>query len=96
MTTATSPEMATLKSRLKALWEAGDFSEIAKHIETTAADFVERLNIQPGTKVLDVACGSGNLAVLAAQKGADVTGVASGWPWRSWPRMRPAARSSSE
>ena len=75
MTTATSPEMASLKSRLKSLWEAGDFSEIAKHIETTAADFVERLDIQPGTKVLDVACGSGNLAVLAAPKGADVTGV---------------------
>jgi ubiquinone/menaquinone biosynthesis C-methylase UbiE len=54
---------------------AGDFSQIAKAIETTAEAFVERLNIQPGMKVLDVACGSGNLAVVAAQKGADVTGV---------------------
>ena len=26
-------------------------------------------------KVLDVACGSGNLAIVAAQKGADVTGI---------------------
>ncbi len=75
MSTAVSPEMASLKSRLKTVWEAGDFSEVAKHIETTAEAFVNRLNIQPGMKVLDVACGSGNLAVVAAQKGADVTGI---------------------
>ena len=75
MSSAVSPEMETLKSRLKTTWEAGDFSEVAKHIETTAEAFVERLNIQPGMKVLDVACGSGNLAIIAAQKGADVTGI---------------------
>jgi ubiquinone/menaquinone biosynthesis C-methylase UbiE len=67
--------METLKGKLKTTWEAGDFSEIAKHIETVAEQFVERLEIKPGMKVLDVACGSGNLAVNAAKKGADVTGV---------------------
>ncbi|MCA1591039.1 MAG: class I SAM-dependent methyltransferase [Acidobacteria bacterium] len=75
MNTATSPEMETLKSKLKSTWEAGDFSEIAKHIETAAEGFVGRLNIQPGMKVLDVACGSGNLAIVAAKKGAAVTGI---------------------
>lgn len=75
MSTAVSPEMETLKSKLKTTWSAGDFSEVAKHIETTAEAFVERLNIQPGMKVLDVACGSGNLAIVAARKGADVKGI---------------------
>lgn len=75
MTTAVSPEMETLKTRLKTIWEAGDFTEVAKHIETVAEQFVERLDIKPGMKVLDVACGSGNLAIIAAQKGADVTGI---------------------
>ena len=75
MSTAPSPEMETLKSKLKTTWEAGDFSEVAKHIETVAEQFVGRLDIKPGMKVLDVACGSGNLAVLAAAKGADVTGI---------------------
>lgn len=75
MSGAVSPEMETLKSRLRATWEAGDFSQVAKHIEKVAEDFVERLDIKPGMKVLDVACGSGNLAVVAAGKGADVTGV---------------------
>ena len=75
MTTAASTDMDALKSRLKTTWEAGDFSEVAKHIETVAEDFVNRLDIRPGMKVLDVACGSGNLAVIAAQKGAIVTGI---------------------
>ncbi len=73
--TQTSTEFEALKTRLKGMWSAGDFSEVAKHIETTAEAFVNRLDIQPGIKVLDVACGSGNLAVIAAQKRAEVTGI---------------------
>ena len=75
MSTAPTQEFAELKGRLKATWEAGDFAEVAKHIGATAEEFVERLDITPGMKVLDVACGSGNLAVVAAGKGADVTGI---------------------
>ena len=75
MTTAASTDMDALKSKLKTVWEAGDFSEVAKHIETVAEEFVNRLDIKPGMKVLDVACGSGNLAIIAAQKGADVAGI---------------------
>lgn len=75
MSTAPSPEMETLKSKLKTTWEAGDFAEIAKGIESTAEAFVERLDIKPGMRVLDVACGSGNIAIIAARKGADVTGI---------------------
>ena len=75
MSSGTSPEMETLKSKLKRTWEAGDFSEVAKHIESAAEEFIERLNLKPDEKVLDVACGSGNLAIVAAKKGADVTGI---------------------
>jgi ubiquinone/menaquinone biosynthesis C-methylase UbiE len=75
MSTAPTPDFDTLKSRLKTTWMAGDFSQVAKHIESTAEAFVDRLDIKPGMKVLDVACGSGNLAIVAAQRGADVTGI---------------------
>jgi ubiquinone/menaquinone biosynthesis C-methylase UbiE len=75
MSTATTQAMAELKDRLRSTWEAGDFAEVAKHIGATAEQFVERLDIKPGMKVLDVACGSGNLALAAAAKGADVTGI---------------------
>lgn len=75
MSTAPTQEIAELKGRLKATWEAGDFAEVALHTRSAAEQFVDRLDIKPGMKVLDVACGSGNLAVVAAAKGADVTGL---------------------
>lgn len=71
----TNPEMDTLKTRLKAMWMAGDFGEVAKHIETGAEEFIERLALRPGVRLLDVACGSGNLSMPAARAGAVVTGV---------------------
>src|SRR6185503_3645322 len=40
-----------------------------------AEQFVNRLNLEPGTKFLDVACGTGNVALPAARAGAVVTGV---------------------
>ena len=74
MSTA-QPEMEALKTRLKAMWMSGNFAEVAKHIETGAEEFIARLSLQPGQRVLDVACGSGNLAIPAARAGAIVTGV---------------------
>ncbi|MGH9903196.1 MAG: class I SAM-dependent methyltransferase [Pyrinomonadaceae bacterium] len=68
-------EMEALKSRLKATWMAGDFDKIAQVIEPGAAEFIERLGLAPGTRVLDVACGSGNLSLPAARAGAVVTGL---------------------
>jgi SAM-dependent methyltransferase len=57
------------------MWMAGDFGQIARHIEAGAEEFIARLAPQPGERVLDVACGSGNLAIPAARRGAIVTGV---------------------
>ncbi len=70
-----APEMEALKTKLKATWMAGDFGQIAKSSAPGAAEFIERLDLQSGEKVLDVACGTGNLAIPAAQAGAIVTGV---------------------
>lgn len=68
-------DFEALKARLKATWTAGDFGLIAKSYEPGAIEFVERLNLSPGMSVLDVACGTGNLAFPAARAGAVVTGV---------------------
>ncbi len=74
-TTETTTEMQSLKNRLRGMWIAGDFGEIAKSIEAGAEEFIARLDLKPGIRVLDVACGTGNLAIPAAKTGADVTGI---------------------
>jgi SAM-dependent methyltransferase len=71
----TVTELEDLKSRLKATWMSGDFDKIAQVIEQSAVEFIERLALAPGTRVLDVACGSGNLSLPAARAGARVTGL---------------------
>lgn len=68
-------DFAELKQRLRATWMAGDFGEIAKLNSQGAEDFIERIRLKPGTKVLDVACGTGNQSLPAARAGADVIGL---------------------
>ena len=75
METGATSELAALKTRLRATWIAGDFGQIARFYSDQAEDFIKRLDLKPGMKVLDVACGTGNLALPAAKIGATVTGV---------------------
>ena len=76
MTTVTLPATTdVLTDRTRATWMAGDFGKIARSYEPGAAEFINRLNIQPDEQVLDVACGTGNLAIPAARNGAQVTGI---------------------
>jgi len=70
-----APDLDQLKSRMKATWMAGDFAQIAHYSAPEAANFVGRIGITPGSKVLDVACGTGNTTIPAAKTGASVTGV---------------------
>ena len=69
------PQMEQMKQNMKASWMAGDFGQIAKYTAAEGDDFIERLNLKSGVNLLDVACGTGNLAIPAARKGASVMGV---------------------
>ena len=66
---------AELKQRLRATWMAGDFGEIAKLNSHGAEDFIGRLQLKPGTKLLDLARGTGNQSIPAARAGAEVIGL---------------------
>ncbi len=59
----------------KALWEKGDFTQVAVAMRESGRDFVNGLGIEPGMAVLDLGCGDGTTALPAAQMGADVLGV---------------------
>ena len=75
MESGATSELSALKTRLRATWIAGDFGQIARFYANQAEDFISRLELKPGMNVLDVACGTGNLAIPAAKTGATVTGV---------------------
>ncbi len=63
------------RQRARATWAAGDFDAIAKRIWYVGDELVDRLSISPGEAVLDIACGTGNVAIPAAVAGGEVTGL---------------------
>ena len=75
LTAELSPEMEALKTRLKATWMSGDYGHFATYLEPGAREFLSRIPIEPGVRVLDVACGAGQTAIPMSRAGAKVTGV---------------------
>src|SRR6266404_4579554 len=59
----------------KALWEKGDFTEIAAFMRQSGEAVVESLGITPPLRALDLGCGDGTTAVPLARAGAEVTGI---------------------
>src|SRR5262245_31761074 len=68
-------DIKSIKARQKATWESGDFGEVARFIMPAAEEFMGQIELRPGQKVLDAACGTGNLAVLAARRGCSTFGL---------------------
>lgn len=68
-------EMELLKARLKTTWMSGDYGYFARYLEPGALEFLARIPIKAGERVLDVACGAGQIAIPAARAGAQVTGI---------------------
>ena len=59
----------------KALWEKGDFTEIAALMRQSGEALVKSLGIRPPLRVLDLGCGDGTTAVPLAWLGAVVVGI---------------------
>jgi SAM-dependent methyltransferase len=65
---------AELKARHRAMWASGDYpSMVETFLLPLGPRLVEACGIGPGMSVLDVAAGTGNASLPAAQAGADVT-----------------------
>src|SRR5215207_6715221 len=56
-------------------WSLGRYERTAARLEPAAQGMVERAAPQSGERVLDVGCGTGNAALLAAARGARTTGI---------------------
>src|SRR5207247_10489638 len=59
----------------KALWEKGDFTEIAAFMRQSGEAVVKSLGITTPLRVLDLGCGDGTTAVPLARLGAEVVGI---------------------
>lgn len=65
-------DTAEYTARMRAMWGEADYSGLAGRLAPAAAELVESLAPEPGTRVLDLAAGTGNVAILAAARGVQV------------------------
>lgn len=73
MPAATSDPFATFKALQSEAWAA--FAPVEINTIIPAAKLVKFAEVSAGQKVLDVACGTGVVAVTAARRGANVSGL---------------------
>jgi len=72
-------------------WDAGRYERVADQLLSAAQVLVDQASIQPGERTLDVGCGTGSVALLAAARGASACGVDPA------PRLRDvAAKAATE
>jgi SAM-dependent methyltransferase len=72
---AVTTDFDVLKDKHRRIWASGDYSAVTGYIAHVGPDLVRRLGIGPGRRLLDVATGTGLVAIPAARAGADVTGL---------------------
>jgi 2-polyprenyl-3-methyl-5-hydroxy-6-metoxy-1,4-benzoquinol methylase len=68
-------DLATLKARQQLMWASGDFAVIGTTLQSVGESLCEAVDLESGSRVLDVACGNGNAALAAARRWGRVTGL---------------------
>jgi len=67
-----APDYAAITARQQKVWGTGDYSVVAARIQVMSELLGDAADIPAGSRVLDVAGGSGNTALAAARCGARV------------------------
>jgi SAM-dependent methyltransferase len=75
-TTAGPAGLGELKRSHRTTWASGDYATVAERlIDDVPRRLLERVRIEPGMEVLDIAAGTGNASIRAAERGAHVTAL---------------------
>jgi SAM-dependent methyltransferase len=69
------PDYGKITEQGRKVWSSGDFNEIARQTMMVAEDVCRAADPRPNQNVLDVACGSGNVALVAARRYCNVAGI---------------------
>jgi SAM-dependent methyltransferase len=74
-TVTANPDLAAITIRQQGTWASGDYAVVAARIPLISELLCEAADLRSGTRVLDVAGGSGNTALAAARCGCDVVSL---------------------
>jgi SAM-dependent methyltransferase len=69
---STAPDLAAVKAKQQQTWASGDYSAVAARLPLISELLIDAADLPAGSRVLDVAGGSGNAALAAARAGCDV------------------------
>jgi len=67
------PDLAAIKQRQQGAWSSGDYAIVGTTLQIVGEQLCEALDLRPGSKVLDVAAGNGNVTLAAARRWCEVT-----------------------
>jgi len=70
-----STPLEELKAKQHQIWSNGDYSKVAWVTVPLAERLRNAVELRPGSTVLDVACGTGHVAIEAARTFCNVTGI---------------------
>jgi SAM-dependent methyltransferase len=73
--TAIASQLDGVKGRQQKMWASGGYAAVAARIQPIAERLCDAADLVAGTRVLDVAAGSGNAAIAAARRDCDVVGI---------------------
>ena len=74
-TTTGTPDLTDLRDKQQKVWSSGDYNKIAALTVPVSEHLVDHVGVSPNERVLDVATGTGHVALAAARRSAESVGI---------------------
>lgn len=72
---ADAPDLQAVTQVQQQVWSTGDFAKIGVSGQIVQEQLCEAVDVMPGRRLLDVACGAGNGAIAAARRHCEAVGL---------------------